>query len=93
MLGKRVWILRIPRGLVSLMRWIEKNKFGVFELLMFTEMMCDHGYACDPSEARALLGREPTSVDVELRVSTTQRPRKLHWAESNIEVLLRNRTR
>jgi uncharacterized protein YbjT (DUF2867 family) len=90
-LGKRVWIVRIPRSIVSLMRWIEKNRFGVFELLMFTEMMCDHGYACDPSEARKLLGREPTSVDVELRqyyATTTQTP----WAESNIGVL-RNRTR
>ena len=90
-LGKRVRIVRVPRRGVSLMRWMLEDSFGTFELLLFTEMMCDHGYACDPGPARELLGREPTSVDVELRAyyATTKRT---PWSESNIGAL-RNRAR
>jgi uncharacterized protein YbjT (DUF2867 family) len=90
-LGKRVRIVRIPRSYVSLMRRMRKDKFGVFELMLFTEMMCDHGYACDPAPGRELLGRELTSLDAELRsyYATTKRT---PWADSNLGVL-RNRTR
>src|SRR4051812_36491350 len=88
-LGKPVRIVRVPRGGVSLARWMMEDRFGLFELLMFTEMMCDHGYACAPEPARALLGRAPTPVDTELRryyATTKQTP----WAESNFGAL-RNR--
>ena len=90
-LGKRVRIVRIPRKGVSLMRRMSESRFGRFELMLFTEMMCDHGYACDPAPARELLGREPTPVDTELRdyyATTTRTP----WSESNVGVL-RNRAR
>jgi hypothetical protein len=88
-LGKRVRIVRVPRRLVSGARWTMEDRFGLFELLLFTEMMCDHGYACDPQPARALLGRDPTPVDTELRryyATTKQTP----WSESNFGAL-RNR--
>jgi hypothetical protein len=58
----------------------------VFELLVFAEMIYDHGYLCDAKAARDLLGREPTSVDEGLRryySTMTRTP----WAESNIGVL------
>jgi uncharacterized protein YbjT (DUF2867 family) len=90
-LGKRVWIVRLPRSVVSLMRWIQKKRFGVYELLLFTEMLCDHGYACDPAPARELLGRDPTSIDAALRkyyATTTRTP----WRDSNFGAL-RNRAR
>jgi uncharacterized protein YbjT (DUF2867 family) len=90
-LGKRVRLVRVPRRLVSLMRRARKREFGVYELLMFTEMLCDHGYACDPSGARELLGREPTSVDAALReyyATTKLTP----WRDTNFGAL-RNRAR
>jgi uncharacterized protein YbjT (DUF2867 family) len=90
-LGKRVRVVHLPRAVVSAMRWLTKRRFGTYELLMFTEMLVDHGYACDPIPARELLGREPTNVDVELRdyySKTALTP----WADSNFGAL-RNRSK
>jgi hypothetical protein len=65
--------------------------FGVYELLLFSEMLCDHGYACDAAGARELLGREPISVDAAPRAyyATTMRT---PWSESNFGAL-RSRAR
>jgi NADH dehydrogenase len=85
-LKKRVRLVPIPRRVVSLLRQRNRRRFGAYELLLFTEMLCDHGYACDPGPARQLLGREPTAVDVELAeyyARTTLTP----WRESNIGVI------
>jgi uncharacterized protein YbjT (DUF2867 family) len=90
-LGKRVWIMHLPRFVVSAMRWLRRRQFGVYELLMFTEMLVDHGYACDPRPARELLGREPTSIDVELRAYYAK-TKRTPWADSNFGAL-RNRSR
>jgi uncharacterized protein YbjT (DUF2867 family) len=90
-LGRRVRLVPVPRRLVSLARRLREREFGVYELLLFTEMLCDHGYACDPAPARELLGREPTSVDAELRAyyATTKRT---PWRDTNFGAL-RNRSR
>jgi len=90
-LGKRVRLVPVPRRLVSLARRLRKREFGVYELLLFTEMLCDHGYACDPAPARELLGREPISVDTELREyygTVTLTP----WRDTNFGAL-RHRSR
>jgi uncharacterized protein YbjT (DUF2867 family) len=90
-LGKRVRLVPVPRALVSLARRARKRNFGVYELLLFTEMLCDHGYACDPAPGRELLGREAISVDTALReyYATTK---KTPWSETNLGAL-RNRSR
>jgi hypothetical protein len=90
-LGKRVRIVHLPRVAVSAMRRIRKGRFGVYELLLFTEMFINHGYACDPAPAIALLGRELTSVDVELR-DYYRKTSRTAWADSNFGAL-RNRSR
>jgi uncharacterized protein YbjT (DUF2867 family) len=90
-LGKRARLVPVPRSLVSVARRARKRNFGVYELLLFTEMLCDHGYACDPGPARELLGREPTSVDAALReyyATTKLTP----WRDTNFGAL-RNRAR
>jgi uncharacterized protein YbjT (DUF2867 family) len=90
-LGKRVRVIHLPRAIVSGARWMLEDNFGTYELLMFTEMLVDHGYACDPGPARALLGRDPTPVDVELRAYYAKTART-PWADSNFGAL-RNRSR
>ena len=90
-LRKRAAIMRLPRFAVSVARARAKDRFGLYELLLFTEMLCDHGYACDPGPARELLGRAPISVDATLSeyyASTARTP----WSESNFGAL-KNRAR
>jgi uncharacterized protein YbjT (DUF2867 family) len=91
LLGKRVWVVHLPRGAVSLARWLVERRFGLYELLLFTEMLCENGYACDPGPARELLGREPTSIDVALRAYYASHA-QTSWEDSNFGAL-RNRAR
>jgi nucleoside-diphosphate-sugar epimerase len=77
--------------LVALARRLRKREFGVYELLLFTEMLCDHGYACDPAPARALLGREPISLETELREYYAT-VKLTPWRDTNFGAL-RNRSR
>jgi uncharacterized protein YbjT (DUF2867 family) len=90
-LEMRARVVRLPRFAISVARSRVKRRFGLYELLLFTEMLCDHGYACDPGPARELLGREPTSVDASLAeyYATTDRT---PWSESNFGAL-QNRSR
>ena len=91
-LGKKVRIVRLPRFMLRLMRrFAERRSFGAYEALLFLEMLTDHGYDCDPTPARELLGHEPVTIDNALRdyyATTKLTP----WSESNLGVL-RSRAR
>ena len=86
-LDKKVRIIRVPRFVSSFGRWFARRRsFGAYELMLFLDMLADHGYHCDPEPTRKLLGREPTSVDDALReyyATTKLTP----WSESNVGVL------
>ncbi len=87
LLAKRVRVVPLPAWVTgATKRFAERRGFGGYEAMLFFEMLRDEGYHCDPSAARRLLGREPTSVDVALRqyYATT---RRTPWSESNLGVL------
>ncbi len=86
-LNKKVRIVRVPRFVSSLWRRVARRRsFGAYELMLFLDMLADHGYHCDAGPARQLLGREPTGVDEALRAyyATTK---LTPWRESNVGVL------
>jgi uncharacterized protein YbjT (DUF2867 family) len=86
-LKKKVRIIRVPRFISSLgRRYARRRSFGAYELMLFLDMLADHGYHCDAEPTRQLLGREPQSVDEALReyYATT---RLTAWRDSNIGVL------
>jgi uncharacterized protein YbjT (DUF2867 family) len=86
-LDKKVTIVGVPRFASSMLRRYEQDRsFGAYELMLFLDMLADHGYHCDPAATRDLLGREPQSVDSALReyyATTKLTP----WSESNVGVL------
>jgi uncharacterized protein YbjT (DUF2867 family) len=66
--GRPVRLVRVPRGVRAFMGMAARARgFGAHEAMLFFEMIAGHGYDCDPSPAKTLLGRELTTVDDALR--------------------------
>jgi uncharacterized protein YbjT (DUF2867 family) len=89
-LGKRVRLVGVPRWLLRVLRSLAGLiGFAPYEMMLFSEMLADHGYSSDAigRTTRELLGREPQPVEVELRDYYTSR-RQTPWADSVYGTLL-----
>lgn len=89
-LGKRVRLVRVPRWVLRVLRSLSGLLgFGPYEMMLFTEMLADHGYSGDAvaTTTRQLLGRAPQPVEVELRDYYAAR-RRTPWADSVYGTLL-----
>jgi uncharacterized protein YbjT (DUF2867 family) len=89
-LGKRVRLVGVPRWVLRVLRSLSGLiGFGSYEMMLFSEMLADHGYSSDAigRTTRELLGREPQPVEVELRDYYTTR-RQTPWADSVYGTLL-----
>jgi hypothetical protein len=63
--------------------------FSVYELMLFAEMLADHGFSGTnlADTTRQFLGREPQSLDVALKSYYAAQPRT-PWADSTFDTLL-----
>jgi uncharacterized protein YbjT (DUF2867 family) len=87
-LHKKVRLLRLPRSSLRAGRVLLRAiGFAAYEAMLFLEMLADHGYHCDPVQTRALLGREPQTVEDALGAHYSHRPRT-RWADSFYGTLL-----
>jgi uncharacterized protein YbjT (DUF2867 family) len=69
-LGRKVRLLRVPRIMLRGLRVLSRLRgFAAYEMMLFAEMLADHGFACQEGRnwLPALLGRPPQSVDTAIR--------------------------
>jgi len=88
LLGRKLRVVRLPRSVLSMLRTIAKVLgFGPYEAVLFLEMLRDHGFFCDATPLRELLGHEPQSIDEVLKEYYRQNKRT-PWRDSIYGTLL-----
>ena len=85
--GRQVRLVRVPRRVRAVVEMAAKARgFGAHEAMLFFEMIAEHGYDCDPSAAKKLLGRELTTADDALRDYYATH-RMTPWRDTNLGTL------